>query len=170
MFTISHHWTLLPVDFDACQMYKFLIGVQRRILMHYGIWSQFLQRVLVSKCCIRLNSNLLCILCITALYIVSILVDLGLIVFLQEQKQNSYTLQSKESNYQNYASVQRVFSTKFKFDMCIADQYSSFYINFGMSRMYTFFTGYTKCHTLCLMGSKYLFHFSIVKLFEYVHN
>ena len=74
-----------------------------------------------------------------------------------------------ESN-KKHASVNTMLSTKLKFDMCIVDHCSSYYINFGVSRIYSFFTGYTKCHTLCPIGSKYLFHFSIVKLFESVQN
>ena len=45
---------------------------------------------------------------------------------------------------------------KFKFGMCFMDHLSSHYINFGVYRRYSFFTGYTKCHTLLLIVSKYL--------------
>ena len=58
-----------------------LIGIQKRILIHYGQWSQFFLSVLVSKQCIQLCSNLVCILQITTLHILSILVNLKLIVF-----------------------------------------------------------------------------------------
>ena len=68
----------------------------------------------------------------------SILVNLGLIVFLEEHKKISYTLQSKESNYQTYASDQTVLSIKLKFDMYIVDSRSSYYINFAVSRRYSF--------------------------------
>ena len=64
-------------------------------------------------------------------------------------------------------------STKLKFDVCIADQRFSYYIDFGVSRMHIvffFLTGYTKCHTLPSIGSKYLFYFSIVELLESVQN
>ena len=62
----------------------------------------------------------------------------GLIVFLQEHKNNSYTLQSKESNNQNYVSVQKVLSIKLKFYMYIEDLRSSYYINFSVSRRHSF--------------------------------
>ena len=58
--------------------------------------------------------------------------------FLQEYQKNFYTLQSMESNYQNYASIQTVLSIKLKFDMYIADHRSSYFINFGASRRYSF--------------------------------
>ena len=59
--------------------------------------------------------------------------NLGLTVFLQEHKQYSYTFQSKESNYQNFASVQKVLQIKLKYDTHIVDLRSSYYINFGVS-------------------------------------
>ena len=64
-------------------------------------------------------------------------------------------------------------STKLKFDVCIADQRFSYYIDFGVSRMHIvffFLTGYTKCHTLRPIDSKKFFHHSIVKLLESVQN
>ena len=82
--------------------------------------------------------------------------ELGLIVFLQEHKNNSYTLQSKESKHQNYASVQMLLSIKLKFNMHIVDPRSSHYINFGVSRRYTFLQNTKKCHTLRSTVSKYL--------------
>ena len=81
---------------------------------------------------------------------------------------NSNTLQLMKSNYKKHASVSTMHSTKLKLDMFIVDHFSSHYINFGVSRIYSFFTGYTKCHTLCPIGRNYLFHFSIVKLLESV--
>ena len=54
------------------------------------------------------------------------------------EAQKKVLLQSKESNYQNYASLQTVFSIKLKFDMYIVDTRSSYYINFGVSRRHSF--------------------------------
>ena len=82
-------------------------------------------------------------------------------------KKISYTLQTMESNYKKYASIQMVLSIKLKFDMCIVDQHSLYYINFTMSRTYSFFfLGYIKCP----IGIKYLFHLMIVKWLESVQN
>ena len=58
--------------------------------------------------------------------------------FLLEYEKNLYTLQSKEPNYQNYTSVQTVFSIKHKFDVYIVDHRFSYYINFGVSKRYCF--------------------------------
>ena len=69
-----------------------------------------------------------------------------------------------------HASILMVLSIQLKFDMCIVGHRSSYYINFGESRMHSLFTGYTKCPTLRPIGSKYLFHFNIVKLFESAQN
>ena len=44
-----------------------------------------------------------------------------------------------ESNYENYASVQTVFSIKLKFDVYIVDRRFCYYINFGVSKRYTFY-------------------------------
>ena len=64
----------------------FFNGVQKRVLIQYDLRSQILPRVLVSKWCIQLSSNFVHILSVTILHIVPILVNLGLIVFLQENK------------------------------------------------------------------------------------
>ena len=136
-YIIGHHWKK-AIDFGECRMYSFFTGIQKRILILYGLWNQILQEVLVSKGITWLNSNLVCILCITSLHFVSILANLRLIVFLQKRKKISYILQSKESNDQNYASVQTVLSIKLKFDMYIVDPHSSYYINFGVSRRCSF--------------------------------
>ena len=57
-------------------------------------------------------------------------------------------------------------SIKLKLDMCIADYHSLYCNNFGVRRLHNFFTGYTKYHALCFLGSEYLFHFSIEKILE----
>ena len=75
--------------------------------------------------------------------------------FLQEHEKNSYTLQSEESNYQNYASVQTELSIKLKFDMYIVDPRSSHYVNFDVSRRYSFYR-IEKYHAHRPTGSKYL--------------
>ena len=90
--------------------------------------------------------------------------------FLQEFKKEFLYITAKESNYKKYASEHTELLVKLKFDMCIVDHRSSHYINFGVSRRYSSFTGYTKRHTLRAIGSKYLFHFSIFKSLESVQN
>ena len=71
-------------------------------------------------------------------------------MFLQEHKQKSYTFQYKESNYQNYASVQTMLSIQLKFDVYIVDIRSLYYINFGVSRRSIFFkTNFSaKCNSV----------------------
>ena len=88
--------------------------------------------------------------------------------FLQEHKINSYTLQAMESNYKKYASVYAVLSIKLKFNKYIVDDFFSYCINFGVSRRYSLFTGYTKCHALLSAGPKYLRTFQY--LLESVQN
>ena len=78
------------------------------------------------------------------------------IFILLEYKKNSYILQPMESNYKKYASVYTVLSIKLKFNMLIVDNFSSYTINFGGSRRFSFFTGYTMYHALWATGSKYL--------------
>ena len=75
-------------------------------------------------------------------------------------------------NNKKYASVYTMLSTKLKFDMCIVDHrfYNIRTILILVWAGYIFFTGYTKCHTLRPIGSKYLLYFSIVKLLESVPN
>ena len=63
----------------------------------------------VSKQCIILSSNLVRVM-VTTLHVVLILVNLGLIVFFyRDTKENSYTLQPLESNYDKHAIVQQCF-------------------------------------------------------------
>ena len=38
----------------------FFTGVQKRILMHYSVWSQIIRNIPISKWCIQLSSNLIC--------------------------------------------------------------------------------------------------------------
>ena len=56
-------------------------------------------------------------------------------------KMSPYTLQPMKSNYKKHACILMVLSIKLKFDKCIADHRSSYYINFGVSRIYSYFTG-----------------------------
>ena len=77
--------------------------------------------------------------------------------FYKSTKKNPYTLQSMESNHKNYASVQTELPIKLKFDMYIVDHHSLYYINFGVSRKYSFLQDTENIiHTLRLIGSKYL--------------
>ena len=39
---------------------SFFTGAQKRILIHYSLWSQIVRSMLVSKRCFRLGSNLIC--------------------------------------------------------------------------------------------------------------
>ena len=71
-------------------------------------------------------------------------------------KKNSYALQPMKWNYKKYASVETVVSIKLKFNKFIIDHFFSYSINLGVSRMDSFFTGYTKCHALKSTCSKYL--------------
>ena len=45
---------------------------------------------------------------------------------------------ARKSSHQNCANIQTVLSIKLKFDMYIVDPRSSYYINFGVSRRYSF--------------------------------
>ena len=49
-----------------------------------------------------------------------------------------------------------VLSINLKFNKFNEDHFFSYPINFGVSRRYSFFTGYTKYHALLSTGSKYL--------------
>ena len=52
MCIINHHQTQ-PSDFGVCRIYTFFAGVDKRILIHYGLWDQIIRSVLVSKATIR---------------------------------------------------------------------------------------------------------------------
>ena len=77
---ITYHYKANPIDFGECRTHSFFIGV-KIIPLHYGLWNQILKTVLVSKRCIRLSSNLVCILNVKVQHIVPILINLGIIVF-----------------------------------------------------------------------------------------
>ena len=57
-----------------------------------------------------------------------------------------------ESNYKKSVSKQK-FLVKLKFCMCVIDHRPSCYINFDVYRTHSFFTGYTKCHTIRHFGT-----------------
>ena len=46
---ITGHRRTSPVDFGEYWMNSFFTGVQKRILVHYGLWNQIIKSVLVSK-------------------------------------------------------------------------------------------------------------------------
>ena len=48
------------IDFGKCQMYTFLTGVQKILLIHYGPWGQIIKDVQVSKKFIRFPINWIC--------------------------------------------------------------------------------------------------------------
>ena len=80
-----------PINFDDYGIYSLFTRVQKKILIHYSLWIQIIISMLVSKWCILLSSNLVHVL----ISIVSILVNVGLKLFLHEQKNISYTLNIK---------------------------------------------------------------------------
>ena len=56
---------------------------------------------------------------------------------------------------------------KLKIGICIIDQNFSYYNTFGEYRRHSFFTGYTNCHRLWSVDSKYLKCISVsLKLLE----
>ena len=54
---IDHHRTN-PYDFAECITNSFRIGLQKIILIHYGLWGQFIKIVLVFKRFIQFISNM----------------------------------------------------------------------------------------------------------------
>ena len=56
---IRGHRQTNPTEFGEYWKNNFLTGVQKRILIHYGLWSQVHRRMLVSKRFIRFSSNLI---------------------------------------------------------------------------------------------------------------
>ena len=69
---IAGHRRANPIDFGDCRMYSFFIGEEERVLIHYGLWSQIIKSVLVSKWFIQFRSNLICILKVKVTHIVLI--------------------------------------------------------------------------------------------------
>ena len=59
MYIISHRPTYF-VEFGEFRINSFFTGAQKRILIHYSLWSQIVRNMLVSKWCFRLRSNLIC--------------------------------------------------------------------------------------------------------------
>ena len=78
----------------------FLQEIYKKILIHYGLWSQIRQIVPVSKRCIWLSSNLMCILLVTIGQTLLILLNVVCIYiyFAGKQKRIPYTLRPKELN------------------------------------------------------------------------
>ena len=74
------------VEFDEFRINSFFIGIQKRILIHYNLWSQIIRSMLVSKRCFRLRSNLICFYWITFPRTIFILVWAGGIVFYRAHK------------------------------------------------------------------------------------
>ena len=58
---IGHH-LIYCVEFGEFRIYSFFTGAQKRILIHYSLWSQTIRNMLVSKRCFRLSSNLMSLL------------------------------------------------------------------------------------------------------------
>ena len=69
---MGHCWTN-SIDFGECTLFSFFYKSTKKNFIHYGLWSQILKSVLVSKQFIRFNSNLMCILKVTELRILLIL-------------------------------------------------------------------------------------------------
>ena len=59
---ITGHRQTNPINFSEYWMNSFFTGVRKRILIHDSLWSQILKSVPVSKRCIRMSLNLVCIL------------------------------------------------------------------------------------------------------------
>ena len=129
---ITGHRRTNPIDFGEHRTNSFFTGVQKRILIHYGLWNQILQSVLVCKRCIRLSSDLVCILQATVGRNLLILVNIGCIVFLyRSTEKNSYTLRPMRSNSLKCSSIQMMHSIYLKFGMFIIGHHCTNYNNFG---------------------------------------
>ena len=65
-----------------------------------------------------------------------------------------------------------VLPVKLKFSICIIEPIFVYYINFGLDRRYSFFTGYTKLFLLIMVYRLKIFemHYNIVKFLNYVLN
>ena len=59
MYIIGHCPTYC-VEFGEFRINSCFTGAQKRILIHYSLWSQIVRSMLVSKRCFRLRSNLIC--------------------------------------------------------------------------------------------------------------
>ena len=58
MYIISHRSTNC-IEFGELRINIFFTGTQKRILMHYSLWSQIIRNMLMSKRCFWLSSNLM---------------------------------------------------------------------------------------------------------------
>ena len=78
---ITGHHRTNPVDFGDCRMYSFFFRSKQK--NYYTLWPIESNTLKYSniRSCIRLSSNLVCILSVIVLYILPILVNFGIIVF-----------------------------------------------------------------------------------------
>ena len=60
-----NHRPTYCVEYGEFSINSFFTGAQKRVLMHYSLWSQIVRSMLVSERCFRLRSNLICSLQIT---------------------------------------------------------------------------------------------------------
>ena len=126
---------------------------------------------IVSKRCIRLSSNLLCILLVNVGRIQLILVNLALILFfngVQKRILIHYNVWSQIIKSM-LAYVQH-FRLSSNSKCALEITVPSTTLILAWVGCIVFFTGYTKFDTLRPIGLKYLFHFSMVKLLEPVQN
>ena len=99
---------------------------------------------IASKQCIRLSSNLVCILQVAVRRTLLILMNIGCIVFYKSTRKSSYTLQPMELNSLKCSSNQMVHSIELKFGMDIIGHHSTYFIEFGKLRINSFLTGAQK--------------------------
>ena len=59
MYIIGHRPTSC-VEYGEFRINSFFTRAQKRILVHFRLWSQIVRSMLVSKQCFRLGSNLVC--------------------------------------------------------------------------------------------------------------
>ena len=58
MYIIGHRPTYC-VEFGEFTINNFFTGAQKRIFMHYSLWSQIIRSMLVSKLCFGLSQTIL---------------------------------------------------------------------------------------------------------------
>ena len=80
IYIIGHRFTY-SISFGEFRINNIFTGVQKRILIHYSLWSQIIRSMLVYVQCFLLRSNLICALQITVPHTILILAGAGCIVF-----------------------------------------------------------------------------------------
>ena len=93
---------------------------------------------IASKRCIRLSSNLVCMLQVAVGRTLLISVNIGCIVFLQEYKKEFWYITAYGVNSFKCSSIQIVHSIELKFGMHAIDHRRTNLIDFGECRTYSF--------------------------------